>query len=84
MEKYPKLTYNISGFSGLSSSEFELVIDNLKNRYGESFFDYLDDEDKIKEIVQENTSADLFDVTIYYVNEALKEYRFRCMEKQFR
>lgn len=82
MESYPKLLYAVSCFSDFSSAEFELVVEGVKRRYGESVFDSID-EQTITELVALKEPVKQ-DVTSFWVKEAVREYHYRTIEKQFR
>jgi hypothetical protein len=84
MEKYPKLPYEASRFSDFSSSDFELVIESIKRRYGASILDYWTDEQIINALVLERAGPEKQAIITYWVKEAVREYHYRSIEKQFR
>jgi hypothetical protein len=84
MEIYPKLPYKVSRFSDFSSQDFSLVIESIKRRYGSAVLDYWADEQNISTLVHENTEQEKQAITEYWVKEAVREYHYRSIEKQFR
>jgi hypothetical protein len=83
MEKYPKLPYEVSRFSDFSSSDFDLVVESIKRRYGPSILDYWTDEQIIGALVLERTEPEKQAITTYWVKEVVREYHYRSIGKQF-
>ena len=84
MEKYPKLKYHVSEFYDFSSSEFEEIVGSITKRYGKSIFNYWLDDKDIDAIVLEKTEPERQLIMSYWVKEAIREFTFRCFEKQYR
>jgi hypothetical protein len=85
MEHYPAPQHTVSQFSCFSPAEFDLVLESITRRYGQDVLAYCIDEQRIDEMVSEKaTTSEKIEVTAYWVKEAVREYHYRAIDKQFR
>jgi hypothetical protein len=77
MGKYPGSNYGVSRFSAYSASQFVLLVEDIKKRYGSSVLERQFNDEQIVDLITEKTEPEKQAITIYWVKEALREYHYR-------